>query len=53
MVTYTVNRIGSSDVEFDDSSQSFQLLASVTVVDGGAPMGAITSGINVDELQNQ
>lgn len=41
-----------SDVEFDESSQSYQAQVSVTVVDpaSGAPIGALTVGVNVEFL---
>lgn len=38
------------DVEFDDSSKTFQSQVSVTISDGGTPIGAITVGINVENL---
>lgn len=40
------------DVEFDDSSDTFQCQVSATVVDpaSGQPIGAVTFGINVDAL---
>jgi len=40
------------DVEFDDSTESFQSQISVTVTDPatGEPIGAITIGVNVEEL---
>lgn len=40
------------EVEFDDSSQTFQSQVSATVVDpaDGKPIGAITLGINVENL---
>lgn len=40
-----------SDVEFDESSQTFQVQVSVPVVDAGAPIGAVTVGLNADALQ--
>ena len=40
-----------SEVEFDDSAQAYLVQVSVPVTDGGAAIGAITFGINVDELQ--
>lgn len=41
-----------SDVEFDESSQSYQAQVSVTVVDpdSGAPIGALTVGVNIEFL---
>lgn len=38
------------EVEFDDSTKSFQVQVSGTVSDGGAPIGAITVGMNVEKL---
>ena len=40
------------EVEFDDSSQTFQSQVSTTIVDPatGSPIGAITLGINVENL---
>jgi hypothetical protein len=40
------------EIEFDDSSETFQCQVSATVVDpnSGQAIGAITFGINVDEL---
>lgn len=40
------------EVEFDDSTESFQSQISATVIDPatGEPIGAITIGINVEEL---
>ncbi len=41
-----------SDVEFDESSQSYQAQVSITLVDPGtnAAIGAMTVGLNADEL---
>lgn len=41
------------EVEFDDSSQQFQSQANATIVDpaSGQPIGAITVGINVENLE--
>jgi len=38
------------DVEFDDSTKSFQSQVSGTVSDGGKAIGAITVGLNVEKL---
>ncbi len=38
------------EVEFDDSTKSFQVQVSGTVSDGGTPIGAITVGMNVEKL---
>ena len=41
------------DVEFDDSSQTYQSQVSLTIVDPAtkAPIGAVTIGINVEALE--
>lgn len=39
-----------SDVEQDESTQVYQAQVSMPVVDGGAVIGAVTVGINVDAL---
>ena len=40
-----------SDVELDESTQTYQAQVSLTVVDAsGAPIGAITFGVNVEYL---
>jgi hypothetical protein len=41
------------DVEFDESAQAYLVQVSVPVMDGGAAIGAITIGINLDELEAQ
>lgn len=38
------------DVEFDESAQAYLVQVSVPVMDGGKAIGAITIGINLDEL---
>lgn len=38
------------DVKFDDSTQAYQVQVSVPVKDGGKVIGAITFGINVDNI---
>jgi hypothetical protein len=38
------------DVEFDESSQTFQSQVSATIMDGGQAIGAITIGLNVESL---
>lgn len=40
-----------SDVKFDDSTQTYTVQISVPVVDGGKAIGAITFGIDVDQVQ--
>ncbi|MDY6824926.1 MAG: PDC sensor domain-containing protein [Thermodesulfobacteriota bacterium] len=39
------------DVEFDDSAQAYISQVSVPVMDGGAAIGAITFGIDLDQLE--
>lgn len=41
------------DVEFDESAQAYLVQVSVPVMDGGQAIGAITIGINLDELEAQ
>lgn len=40
-----------SEVEKDDSTNTFQMQISMTVVDGGKPIGAITVGVDAEMLQ--
>ncbi len=40
-----------SEVEFDESSQTFQVQVSLPVVEAGAPIGAVTVGLNAEALQ--
>lgn len=42
-----------SDVEKDDSTGTFQLQVSTTVMDGGQPIGAITVGVDADQLMSR
>ena len=46
-----VDSVHISDIEFDDSANSFQAQVSLTISDSGTPIGAVTFGIDVDELQ--
>ena len=39
------------DVEFDDSTQAYLVQISVPVKDGGNVIGAITFGIDVDQIE--
>ncbi len=39
------------DVAFDESAQAYLVQVSVPVMDGGAAIGAITFGIDIDRLQ--
>ncbi|WP_197466328.1 MULTISPECIES: hypothetical protein [unclassified Oleiphilus] len=41
------------DVEFDESAQAYLVQVSVPVMDGGTAIGAITIGINLDDLEAQ
>ncbi len=38
------------DVEFDESAQAYLVQVSVSVMDGGQAIGAVTVGVNLDEL---
>lgn len=51
--TYSVgsDAIHLSDIEEDESSQTFQMQISLPVVDGGAPIGAVTVGVNAEMLE--
>ncbi|MCF8480993.1 MAG: PDC sensor domain-containing protein [Rhodospirillum sp.] len=40
-----------SDVEFDESSQTYLIQMSLPINDGGAPIGAVTVGLNAEALQ--
>ncbi len=40
-----------SDVEFDESSQTYQVQLSITISDGGAPIGAATIGIDAEAAE--
>ncbi len=44
------NTVFIDDVEFDESTQSFQSQVSSTIMDGATPIGAITVGLNVENL---
>lgn len=41
------------DVEFDESAQDYLVQVSVPVMDGDAAIGAITIGVNLDDLEAQ
>lgn len=41
------------DVEFDESAQDYLVQVSVPVMEGGAAIGAITIGVNLDDLEAQ
>lgn len=41
------------DIEFDESAQDYLVQVSVPVMDGNKAIGAITIGINLDELEAQ
>lgn len=51
--TYSVgvDAVHLSDVEEDESSQTFQMQISLTVVDGGEAIGAVTVGVNAELLE--
>ena len=40
-----------SDVEFDESSQTYQVQISTTISDGGAPIGAVTFGVDAESIE--
>ncbi|MFN3826091.1 MAG: PDC sensor domain-containing protein [Micavibrio sp.] len=40
-----------SEVEFDESTQTYQVQLSLPVNDGGAPVGAVTIGLNAEMLK--
>lgn len=40
-----------SEVKFDDSTQAYLVQVSVPVKDGGAVIGAVTFGVDVDKIQ--
>jgi hypothetical protein len=42
-----------SEVEFDESAQAYLVQVSVPVMDVGRAIGALTIGINIDELEGQ
>ena len=39
-----------SDVKFDESSQAYLVQVSIPIMDGGKAIGAMTIGVNLDEL---
>lgn len=45
------NTIHLSDVEFDESSQTYQVQLSVTISDGDVPIGAATIGIDAEAAE--
>lgn len=47
------NSVFIDDIEFDDSSEMFQaqVSAAITDPDSGEPIGAITFGVNIEELE--
>ena len=42
-----------SEVEFDESAQAYLVQVSVPVMEGGSAIGALTVGVNVDELEKR
>jgi hypothetical protein len=40
-----------SDVELDESTQTYQLQVSMTISDGGSPIGAVTVGVDAASLE--
>lgn len=51
--TYSVgpDAIQFGEVEFDESSQTYQVQLSTTVSDGGVPIGAVTIGLDAESIQ--
>jgi hypothetical protein len=41
------------EVEFDESAQAYLVQISLPVMDGGSAIGAMTIGVNIDELEKQ
>lgn len=39
------------DVEFDESAQAYLVQVSVPVIESGKAIGAVTIGVNIDELE--
>ena len=48
-----VGAVHIGEVEFDESAQDYLVQISVPVLEGGKAIGAITIGINLDELEAQ
>jgi hypothetical protein len=48
-----VGAVHISDVEFDESAQAYLVQVSVPVTDQGKAIGALTIGVNIDELEAQ
>ena len=46
-----VGAVHVSDIKFDDSTQTYTAQVSVPVMDGGKAIGAITFGIDIDQIQ--
>jgi hypothetical protein len=42
-----------SEVEFDQSAQAYLVQVSVPVMSGGSAIGALTIGVNIDELEGR
>ena len=40
-----------SEIEFDESSQSYQVQISTTISDGDAPVGAVTFGVDAEAIE--
>ena len=49
--TYQGGSVHVSDVEEDESTQTFQVQVSMPITDGGATIGAITVGVDVSYLE--
>jgi hypothetical protein len=50
--SYGANAVFIDEIEQDESTQQFQSQVSVPITDGGQVIGAVTIGINVDQLLN-
>lgn len=46
-----VDDVHVGEVEFDESTQTYQTQLSVRITDGGTPIGAVTIGINAEILE--
>ena len=46
-----VGAVFVAEPEFDDSAKAYLIQVSVPVIDGGKAIGALTIGVNLDELE--
>lgn len=49
-VPHATSDVHIGEVEFDESTQSYQSQVSVPIIDGGAFLGVITVGVNLEQL---